>query len=218
MWWWYAFPAIAGGWSGAAAESVEVVGAPTFLRRVVDGQQASGWRAELPQEEGAFVALWVAPDGQVAEALVRSIAADAGLLDRPVAAGIGPSADAVFGDGGRRVVLRDANVVIQVERPGGGADDLTDVVRAALIEGPATVAPPATTLAAGVLSVPDGWAMVRFQALPVLDPLTLRPREVRLIPVSPSAVRVAGARYVDVFAWDALGRCAAVPVVIDQKP
>jgi hypothetical protein len=48
--------------------------------------------------------------------------------------------------------------------------------------------------------------------------LTLRPREVRLIPVSPSAVRVAGARHVDVFVWDALGRCATVPVEIGQKP
>jgi hypothetical protein len=218
MWWWYAFPAIAGGWSGAAAESVDVIGAPTFVRRVVEGQPASGWRADLPGEDGAFVALWVAPDGPVAEALVRAIASDTGLLDRPVAAGLGAGADAVFGDGGRRVVLRDANVVIQVERPGGGADDLTDAVRAALIEGPAAVAPPVPVLADGVLSVPDGWAMVRFQALPVLDPLTLRPREVRLIPVSPSAVRVAGARHVDVFVWDALGRCATVPVEIGQKP
>lgn len=162
----------------------------------------AGWAASLADEKGR-VRVFVAPTVEGAETWITS------RRDRHEGPPRFPISDEGWGNGHSLVLFRDANVVVEIARPGGDADEIAWRLEAAIGGDDAWPDDPELTLEGGEARVAGDWARVTWQAAPLPDPKTLLPRPVEVIPTGDGEAVVQGpTRRLEVTVWDDYGRWA----------
>lgn len=181
-------------WAGAVLDptTVDLLGPATFV------DEAWGWSAPITGEPRGRVRVWPTTSEAEAEAVFGGRSGSA--ADR------WPGVDAARGDGWQHLVVRVGELVLEVERPQGGAFDLMSrLVRSVeRQDGPRFAVP---RVEAGHLGVAGDCARVaaRVVAYEPGSPFA----NGQPVPVGACAVVVpAGACAVDVVAWDRFGRGA----------
>ncbi|MBW1877109.1 MAG: hypothetical protein JRI25_00600 [Deltaproteobacteria bacterium] len=189
----------AGPYAGIAPEAVEVLGTPVFL------SPEAGWSAPIMDEGGGRVRVFVAHTEEEARRW---------LAERRVTAErvpVYPFGEEGYGNGHSRLLYREHNVVVVVERPGGGALDLADRLQSALTEYSPWPTTPTLAFDGRIARVDGEWAQVAFRAAPVTDPATFLPKPIRVIPLAPGVAEVGvPPTRLSVTVWDRYGRFAEV--------
>ncbi len=111
-------------WAGIPLDTL----APLGLGAPSIDVRGDAWRAGLPDD--GFVRLAVFADADAARADFARAAQSASSRALPALPGVG---DEAAGDGAQVVLVRDANVVLQVVDPTGSASAWTDRLRASLV-------------------------------------------------------------------------------------
>src|SRR5690606_32700894 len=96
-----------------------------------------------------------------------------------------PLGDEAWGNGHSVLGFRDGNVAVLVEMDAGGAAAVAQNLRDALAPDTPWPEPPTITLDGRTARVSGEWAQVTFRPPPLLDPATLLPRDIAVIPTAP---------------------------------
>jgi len=189
----------AGLYAGVAVEALPILSQPVFL------ESESGWVATVDDEAGGTVRLLVAPTEGDAAAWYE-LAMHATGRDLPA---VPIPADQAHGDAHALVLFREGNVVGEVRRPRGGAYELCSLVLEALEPHQPWPDPPEVSREGSRLQVAGDWAQVTVRPHLLVDPDTLLPRPVRVVPTGSGRYLVGtGEVPVTITVWDRFGRAA----------
>jgi hypothetical protein len=163
----------------------------------------SGWSAPIEEEAGGQVRVFVARSD--AEAAARW---DEELATRPPVRSTFPFGEVlVTSDGWSWALVRDGNLVIRIDRPGGEVLDFTQRLLDGVVDGIAWPEPPQVTVIGRTARVEGPWVNARFTSPPRLDRRTYLPSPVTIVPSGPLEAKLpAGTSKVRVVAWDRFGR------------
>lgn len=190
----------AGPAAGIRPQDVAMLGAPTWLE--------PGWTAPVLDAEGGSVRIHVAATDAEAAAWLSGI-----LKARPDGVPpVFPLADTeAYGNGWSFVGFREGNVAGVVVRPSGAAADLAQRLVDAIEHDVPAPQPPVVEVNGQEVRVLGEWANVVVRPAPRLDPFTLLPKPIQVIPTGPGE-RFLGAEpdRLTVVVWDPFGRTAEV--------
>ena len=183
--------------AGIDPGTVPLLGEPVYVTPI------SGWSAPIEEESGGQVRVFVTRSA--ADASERW---DAELAQRPPVRSRVPFGDAMMiGDGWTWALVRDGNLVLRLERPGGEVLDLAQRLLGAIVDDVAWPAAPRVTLVGTTVRAEGPWVYARFTAPPRLDRHTYLPTPVTIVPSGPLEATVpVGTPKVRAVAWDRFGR------------
>ncbi len=188
----------------AEAGSVLDPAAFPVLEQVRFTWPTSGWTARLGDPVPGQVDVWVAHDEASAKARFEELAGEA---PRAVALG----ADAAVGDAAARVLFREGELVVRVDRPSGGALDLSERLLKAVEDGGSWPHPPTLRERGDRLVAEGNWASSGWGRPSRFDPKTLLPVPAPIVLDGDTAlVMTPTVTRVHFTGWDRFGRANRV--------
>lgn len=162
-----------------------------------------GWSAPVLDGNGGNVAVYVGHGDQDARDWMLGRMRDRGTPALPI------GAEESMGNGHNVAAFRDGNVAVVVERPGGRAQELATVLFEAIEDEVPWPQSPMVQVQGVHVSVDGLWANVAIRPAPSVEPGSLIPRPIRVIPTGSNAAVLGHETHrMTVVVWDRYGRTA----------